>query len=340
MGATEPWLATVLPVLNEEEYIESCLQSLIDQSLPANQHTIFVLDGGSTDATKEIVQGICDGLDPNQHPSIHLLDNPDRFVPHARNLALQQLPESVTHVLEFNGHIVIGRDHLVQMQQAWSRLESKHERLAGLGCRVVGDDSTKNTVESIIDATLSSPLGGGTGQFAQFNVEGKTNVPAFALHLRSALEDVGGWDESFLTSQDSDLSMRLIKAGYVLCRTPNAVAKMRRRTSFRSWFLMSHRYGFWRTKVLLKHPRRIVIRELLPLFGLIATSILLLFNPTWSMILIGAYGSVLLLSGLLFVRKGPSHILGVPFCLLILHTGFTIGLFDGLLRKGRASRDR
>ena len=34
-------------VLNEEEYIESCLQSLIDQSLPANEHTIFVLDGGS-----------------------------------------------------------------------------------------------------------------------------------------------------------------------------------------------------------------------------------------------------------------------------------------------------
>ncbi len=340
MGATEPWLATVLPVLNEEDYIESCLQSLIDQSLPANEHTILVLDGGSTDATKEIVQRICDELDPNQHPSIRLLDNPSRFVPHARNLALQHLPDSITHLLEFNGHIEIERDHLVQMKEAWTRLKSKHERLAGIGCRVVGNSSAKNTIESIIDATLSNPFGGGTGQFAQFHEEGKTNVPAFALHLRSALEDVGGWDESFLTSQDSDLSMRLIKAGYVLCRTPNAVAKMRRRTSFRSWFLMSHRYGFWRTKVLLKHPRRLVIRELLPLFGLIATSMLLFVNPMWSMILIGAYGAVLLLSGLLSAKNGPSHILGVPFCLLILHTGFTIGLFDGLIRKGRASRDR
>jgi choline-glycine betaine transporter len=78
----------------------------------------------------------------------------------------------------------------------------------------------------------------------------------------------------------------------------------------------------------------------LPLFGLIATSLLLLFNPMWSMILIGAYGTVLLLSGLLSAKEGLSHILGVPFCLLILHTGFTIGLFDGLIRKGRASRDR
>jgi len=340
MGASEPWLATVLPVLNEEEHIRSCLQSLLNQSLPSSEHMIFVLDGGSKDATKEIIQEICDNLDSTQHPSINLLDNPSRFVPHARNLALQHLPRSITHVLEFNGHIEIERNHLVQMKEAWSRLESKHEQLAGLGCRVTGNDSTKNTVESIIDATLSSPLGGGTGQFAKFHEEGKTNVPAFALHLRSALEDVGGWDESFLTSQDSDLSMRLIKAGYVLCRTPHTVVKMRRRTSFKSWFLMSHRYGFWRTKVLLKHPRRLVLRELLPLFGLLATSMLLMTNPMWSLRLICAYGAVLLLSGLLFSKRGPSHILGVPFCLLILHTGFTIGLFDGLLRKGRASRDR
>ena len=60
----------------------------------------------------------------------------------------------------------------------------------------------------------------------------------------------------------------------------------------------------------------------------------------WSMILIVAYGTVLLLSGLLSAKEGLSHVLGVPFCLFILHIGFTIGLFDGLIRKGRASRDR
>ena len=340
MSATEPWLATVIPVLNEEDYIEACLQSLIGQSLPSHQHTIFVLDGGSTDATKAIVQNICEELDLTQHPSIHLMDNPGKFVPHARNIALQQLPKSVTHVLEFNGHIEVASDHLVQLKEAWNRLETQHENLAGIGCRVIGNNASQGTKESIIDATLSSPLGGSTGQFARFDDEGPTSVPAFALHLRSALEDVGGWDESFLTSQDSDLSMRLIKAGYALCRTPNVVVKMRRRTSFKSWCLMSHRYGFWRTKVLLKHPRRLVLRELLPLFGLLATSMLLFYDPIWSMAMIGVYGTVLLLSGLLHSKKGLSHLIGVPFCLLILHTGFTIGLFDGLLRKGGASRDR
>jgi len=340
MRTSDPWLATVLPVLNEEEHIEACLQSLLQQTLPAEEHIIIVLDGGSSDATKEIIRTIQEGLKAKQCPEIHLFDNPGRFVPHARNLALQQLPDSITHVLEFNGHIEVVPNHLFELKTAWNRLEKEHPKLAGLGCRVVGSEAEQGMIESIIDSTLTSPLGGSTGQFSTFDEEGPTNVPAFALHRRTALEAIGGWDESFLTSQDSDLSMRLVKAGFTLFRTPDIVVKMRRRTSFKSWFLMSHRYGFWRTKVLLKHPRRLVLRELLPLLGLIATSILFAVNPNAGMIPILAYAGVLLLTGLSHFKKGISHVLGVPFSLILLHTGFTLGLIDGLLRKGRASRDR
>ncbi len=340
MRTSNPWLATILPVLNEEGHIEACLQSLLRQSIPSNEHMIVVLDGGSTDRTKDLVQSIQDGVKLDEQPLIQLIDNPNRFVPHARNLALQNLPDSVTHLLEFNGHIEVEPDHLSKMKAIWIRLEDQHPSIAGLGCRVVGSQGEQSVVESIIDSTLRSPFGGSTGQFAIFETEGPTNVPPFALHRRSALEAIGGWDESFLTSQDSDLSMRLKKAGYSLFRTPDVVVKMRRRTSYKSWLLMSHRYGFWRTKVLLKHPKRIVLRELMPLFGLILTSILLAINPIFAAMPIGAYACVLFGSGLLNIRKGVSHVFGVPFALLTLHVGFTFGLVDGLVRKGRASHDR
>ena len=340
MRATEPWLATVLPVLNEEEHIEACLNSLIHQSLPAEEHIIIVLDGGSIDSTKEIIERVRNEAEGKDSPKIHLHDNPGRFVPHARNRALQLLPESITHLLEFNGHIDVGVTHLVDLKSVWDRLEKQHPRLAGLGCRVVGHGDGISTTESILDSTLDSPLGGSTGQFARFGEEGPTNVPAFALHSRKAIEAVDGWDESFLTSQDSDLSMRLRKAGFVLFRTPSVTVKMRRRTSFKSWFLMSHRYGFWRTKVLLKHPRRIVFRELLPLFGLIITLFLSTMKLKLALIPILAYLGVLFLVGISQLRKGIPHVFGVPFSLALLHTGFTIGLLDGLIRKGRKSNDR
>jgi len=103
---------------------------------------------------------------------------------------------------------------------------------------------------------------------------------------------------------------------------------------------MSHRYGFWRTKVLLKHPQRIVLREFLPLLGLIGISVLLMFSPLLAIIPVFAYAIVLLLTGMSHFRKGLPNVLGVPLCLVLLHTGFTIGLIDGLIRKGGASKDR
>ena len=340
MRTSEPWLATILPVYNEAEHIEACLHSLLNQTLSHDEHIIVVLDGGSSDGTKDIVKSIQDQYVKDKHPLLQLVDNPNRFVPHARNLAMQIIPDSVTHLLEFNGHIEAELDHLSQLKTTMFRLEKEHPSIAGLGCRVVGSNNDQSRIESIIDSTLSSPFGGSTGQFAVFDKEEPTNVPAFTLHRRSALEAVGGWDESFLTSQDSDLSMRLKKAGYSLFRTPNVVVKMRRRESYTSWFLMSHRYGFWRTKVLLKHPKRLVIRELLPLFGITLVCLLLAFSPSFVGIPLVAYACVLACSGLIQLRKGFSHILGVPFALLLLHIGFTIGLIDGLFRKGRASQDR
>ena len=98
---------------------------------------------------------------------------------------------------------------------------------------------------------------------------------------------------------------------------------------------MSHRYGFWRTKVVLRHPKRIDPRELLPLLGLF----LIFALPEWWYAPV-AYASTLLISGIVYSKSRPSSFVGIPICLVILHTAFTIGLFDGLVRDGKASSDR
>ena len=339
-AASNLWLATVIPVLNEEQHIGDCLASLISQTLAPSEHMILVLDGGSIDSTVSIVNEKIAESKRKSGPNILLLHNEGRFVPHARNMALVSLPSEVTHILEYNGHIKSKSNHLEQLKSEWGHFAQQYPTIAALGCKVVGSSKKNTLVESFIDETLQNPLGGGPGQFSTFSDAGETKTPAFALHLRSALEKVRGWDEKFITSQDSDLSMRLLKEGFSLYRTPHITVEMKRRTTLSSWYLMSHRYGFWRTKVLLKHPSRVVMREFLPLLGTILTLGLFLINPQWGLIPLISYTFVLLLSGLLSSRRGLLNIVGVPLCLLILHIGFTLGLLDGCLRKGRASRDR
>ena len=187
MRASGPWLATVLRFLMKNHTLTHALNLLLHQTLPAHEHIIVVLDGGSNDATKDVIQEIQKKRDSDKHPELFLYDNPGRFVPHARNLALEKLPTSVTHILEFNGHIEVGENHLIDLKSTWNRLESEHPQIAALGCRAVGFESGRGKIESIIDSSLANPLVWGHGAIC--DVQSRRSDKCSSLCSSSALSN-------------------------------------------------------------------------------------------------------------------------------------------------------
>ena len=341
--AVGPELATIIPVYNEAVHIEACLLSLLKQTIDPSRHMIVVLDGGSTDGTQVLVDGIIERHQGEAWPSLSMIENPNRTVAHARNLALHTLPSSVEFLVEMIGHATVSPDHLESRLDAWAACEAEvGERLCGVGVRVLPAHQPTSRTARWIDGALASPLGRSGGQFSQFRGREPTKVPAFVMHRRTSVSAAGGWDESFITSQDSELSMRLLKSGYVLYRDASSTVHMHKRTTLSNWWKMGHRYGFWRTKVLMKHPQRATWQEFLPLIGLLLSLTLLATDqPLWWG-LAACYGGVLGLAGVHRAARGDgwSALVGVPLCLFMLHTSFTLGLGDGLVRRGRIPTDR
>src|SRR5690349_8986460 len=70
----------IVPFLNEERYIETCIQSLENQRFPRGQYEIIFVDNGSTDRSAELVR---------RHPGIILLSEaqPDPYL--ARNTGIR-----------------------------------------------------------------------------------------------------------------------------------------------------------------------------------------------------------------------------------------------------------
>ena len=70
--------------------------------------------------------------------------------------------------------------------------------------------------------------------------------------------------------------------------------------------------------------------------------LLFAFSSPLAAVPFAVYGLALATSGALESRRQRrfSSLLGVPLCLLMLHTSFSLGLVDGLLRKGRLPKDR
>jgi glycosyltransferase involved in cell wall biosynthesis len=347
----EPFVVTVVPTFQEADYIELCLRSLMVQTWPAEQHLIHVVDGGSDDGTREIVAALSKESGKNDGPEIMLLDNPGRYVAEARNLSLSHLPEEATHVLEMIGHVWVPSNHIEERMLDLDDLEQKPnvdaKKIAGIGTLVRESDQPIGMIGRWIEAVLQNPLASGRGQFAQFSGREKTTIPPFTLYHRAALEAVGGWNTDFITTQDSELNMRLSNEGWTLWRSNASYCRMAKRTSLHGWLLFGHRYGFWRTKHLLKTPERASLLEFLPWIGLLSTLALCYLDvgvmgySAWFFPPI-AYLLVLTLHGLLeaLSRGQPTLLLGVPIMLVMLHISFSFGLLDGLLRKGRAPRDR
>ena len=340
-------VATVIPTWQEGLHIERCIRSLMEQTYPSHLHQILVLDGGSTDETVKIVERLSIESSSNGGPQISLLKNPLKYVSHARNQALDHLDNGVEFVLEMIGHAWVPPDHLEVRVKRFHAIESElGSRLGGLGAQVIESDLSKTRVASWIESALACPLGG-SGQFARFSKEGPTKIPPFTLYRREALLDIGGWNEDFITTQDSEINLRLIKNGWPLWRTPKTHVRMVKRTTVKQWWRMGYRYGFWRMKHVMGAKSRMRIGEFLPWIGLLSVvgfaidgqSTFLIPNFLWPIV---AYISTLFAVGSNEARlaKDASMSFGVPYLLILLHTSFSFGLLAGMFRPGKSSNDR
>ena len=80
----EPLISIVVPLLNEEPYIEGLARSLLELDYPKERFEIIMADGGSTDRTLEVLARI------NADGRIRVLDNPGRTAPAALNVAISE----------------------------------------------------------------------------------------------------------------------------------------------------------------------------------------------------------------------------------------------------------
>ena len=55
-------ISVVIPVYNQEKYIERCLRSIINQNIEKNLYEIVVVNDGSTDNTLKILKKYSDTI--------------------------------------------------------------------------------------------------------------------------------------------------------------------------------------------------------------------------------------------------------------------------------------
>lgn len=76
-------LTYIVPVYNTEPYLPKCLHSLVNQGLDKEVYEVLVVDDGSSDGSKAVVEAFA-----AEHPQVRLISQPNAGVSAARNKAL------------------------------------------------------------------------------------------------------------------------------------------------------------------------------------------------------------------------------------------------------------
>ena len=80
----KPLVSVVIPCLNEQGFIDKMLDSVLNCDYPKEKLEILVVDGMSTDGTRETLKGIS-----AEQTCVKMLDNPAGIVPVAMNIGIR-----------------------------------------------------------------------------------------------------------------------------------------------------------------------------------------------------------------------------------------------------------
>jgi succinoglycan biosynthesis protein ExoA len=239
-------VTVVVPARNEEATIVACLGSVIHQTWRSLQ--IVVVDGGSSDATAEIVRRFT-RIDPR----VEYLYNPEAFIPASLNMALAAARGR--WLVRVDAHARIPKDYV---ETAVGLLRTGE--WGGVGGRKNGVGETP--AGRAIAAAMASRFGVGHSTYHYGEQRQPVDHVPFGCYPVELLRELGGWDEAARANEDFELDYRLRLLGKELLFDPKLVIEWQCRQRVPDLFRQYRRYGSSKVYVALKHPRSLRPRHL------------------------------------------------------------------------------
>jgi len=239
----------VIPMLNEERFIEDILTAVANQTWPKSALDVVIVDSGSIDASRDIVDRWA-----RTHEWVRVVENPARRQSSAWRRGIEAARGSI--VCCINAHAIPAPDFVS------SSVDVLQETGAvGVGGRVVheGLDATSTAIGLAMESRF------GMASPHRF-VSGRREVDtvSHASYLRDALLRVGLHDESLERNSDYELNYRLREAGGRLVFDDRIESVYRPRSSLAALWRQFWWYGEWKFEVVRRHPRSLRPRHVVP----------------------------------------------------------------------------
>lgn len=207
-----PYFTTIVPAFNEEEAITETLQSLINLDYPKNKREIIVVNDGSQDQTKLLVEQFI-----SQHPDhkIILINQKNQGKGRAMNNGLSQAKGEFFACLDADSFV---SPNALQEMLPYFMEDSnvaavcpllKVKKPSSIIQKVQWAEYTTNMLYKMLNAKLDCI---------------HVTPGPFSIYRTEVIKKLGGYDENTIT-EDLEIAIRLQKYHYKIAQTFNATVE-------------------------------------------------------------------------------------------------------------------
>lgn len=330
-GGVLPLVTIAVPMRDEENSLAACLDAIRAQDYPADRLEVFVVDGGSTDASPEIVRSV-----RAADRRFHCLENRSGLVSRALNQVLRVARGEV--LLRIDAHTLVRPDYVRRCV----------ERLAESGAQNVGgpmEPEGRSPWSRAIAAAMRSRFGVGPARFRYARRVERVDTVYLGAFPIGLFARVGDFNEEMVRNQDYEMNYRIRRSGGTILADPGIRSTYLVRPDLAALWRQFESYGFWKLQMLRRHPGSLRPRQLAaPL--LVAAAALaaplsiagLLLAPGVPVaaalpIVVGGYAAACSVAAVAAgASAGWAVVMRLPAVFAAMHIAWGVGFWRGLFR--------
>jgi glycosyltransferase involved in cell wall biosynthesis len=320
-----------MPIRNEAASIREVLDSVAEQDYPSDLVEVLVVDGMSTDGTRDEIEVAGRRFVGKGFVRFLLLDNPSGATPAALNAGITKAQGDI--VVRVDGHCRIQPDYV---SRCVDQLVSLPADNVGGGWISLG---RSRTGRAIALATVSR-FGVGGNSFRNSTRPGWAQTVYLGAYRRAVFESIGSFDEELIRNQDDELNLRLIQAGGRIWFDPSLRTEHYARETLSAHYRQHFEFGYYKVRVMQKRRTVPAWRHLVPagFVSALAASVGLSIVTRRSVFVLsvaGPYALGNMTAACISARHEPRLIPRVAGAFALMHIGYGLGFLAGIWRWRR-----
>ena len=310
-------ISVIIPVLNEQNHLAAAVKSVLGQKYSGDIEVLLAL-GPSRDNTNQVAAELAAA-----DKRIRLIDNPRGLTTVGLNEAIRQSKHGI--VVRIDAHSEPAAGYLENGVRIL--LARKADLLGG-----IMDAKGTSAFQKAVAWAYTSRFGIGGAKFHVGGDEGEAESAYLGIFQKSALERVGGYDESIVRGEDWDLAQRIKKSGGLVWFSPELKVTYWPRGTWSKLAKQFASTGVWRGDLTRRNASGASLRYWIPpvLVGAVAMGFYWLAAGQW----FGILPAAVYLLGVAFLASTATGLslksrVALLIALPTMHFAWGIGFWRG-----------